>query len=65
MVPYYCELPSKSMLYEGLQATWLFSGKYVKDAADLGRGGDETKVGVCNVHQIIPPTSEDKLAGVA
>ena len=45
MVPYYCELPSKSMLYEGLQATWLFSGKYVKDAADLDRGGDETKVG--------------------
>ena len=41
------ELPSKRMLYEGLQAIRLFSEKYMKDAAGLARGGDETKVGVC------------------
>ena len=41
------ELPSKFMLFEELQVLWLFSGKCMKDAAGLARGGDETKVWVC------------------
>ena len=47
MVPLAGSFHQRRCYMTGLQAIRLFSEKYMKDAAGLARGGDETKVGVC------------------